>query len=144
MGGTTSPDIAARERGAVRYWGRLAGGRPSLRAPLGGAGGRARLAGNQPAARLRRGGGAAGDQAVWHCSDFLWQEGRAPGLSGWDAGLPTRPGGWLRADGGPGSPEAAAAHACEPTSLSLGESWAASVSPRLCPRLCPPADCSVS
>lgn len=81
-----------RERERSRYRGRRAGGRPSLRALVGGAGGSARLAGNLPGARSRRGAGR-GDEALWPCSDFLWQgKGSWPFWGGRQASRASR---WL-------------------------------------------------
>lgn len=139
MGGTTSPDIAARERERERsrYRGRRAGGRPSLRALVGGAGGSARLAGNLPGARSRRGAPTAcagRGEGTKPCGPAQTScgRGRAPGPSGADARLPARPGGWFTVAGGPGSPEAASAHTCGPTCApSLAKAGPpASVSPR--------------
>lgn len=133
MGGTTSPDIAAREKGAVTGAGSRAAGLLCARCS-------AALEGlpASPFTSLGLGYGVGGPTA-WGRGVRLGTKprgpaqtpcgrGRAPGLSGWDARLPTRPGGWFIADGGPGSPEAASAHGCEPTcSLSLSESWTACV-----------------
>lgn len=137
MGGTTSPDIAARERERSRYRGRRAGGRPSLRALVGGASGSAQLTGNLPGARSRRGAPTAcagRGEGTKPCGPAQTScgRGRAPGPSGADARLPARPGGWFTVARGPGSPEAASAHTCGPTCApSLAKAGPpASVSPR--------------
>lgn len=108
MGGTTSPDIAARERGQVRGTPHQARG-----ASLGFGqrdSGFAQPSTNQPWARLRAptswGGGARGDRPPPGSSPQRPHvaKGKASGLLRAKGLPPTHLGGWLLTDRGPGPP----------------------------------------